>query len=297
MFICKWCTNEYESYTSLAKHTSRTHKIDKETLRIAYFHNGVRPICACGCDQPTKLHAGGFMTYLNGHNSKIANGMTGKTHTDAAKASISTKRKAKFASGELVMWSAGLSVKTDAKIQAMAQKISDNTERAQKISIALTGKIHSEEHRLNNNAAVKKAWADPILRQKQADNRIKYFTSGQCKSVSGLEHKFKQILVDKGVAFQQQFYAKDICAYYDFCIYRPDGSYFLVEIHGDFWHCNPNTKHKFPKYEAQLKNIKNDEKKRLWCILNNIPLVVIWESDIDRALDIIEEELEKVTEK
>ncbi len=288
MFQCKWCKNEYATYVSIAKHTSRTHKIDKETLRIAYFHNGVRPMCACGCGMPTKFHARGFMAYLNGHNAKVANGMSGKTHSTVARTNISVKRKAKFANGELKLWSTGLSIKTDPKIQAMAKKISENTERARKISVAMTGKTHSPEHCAKLKISITKSWADPKLRKQQARNRITFFESGRCKKVSGLEMKFKQLLIDHKITFKQQYYIDEIGAFYDFYIHRSDGSFFVVEIHGDYWHCNPDTKYKIPKYDAQVKNIKNDEKKRLWCELNSIPLVVIWESDIDSAWEKIQ---------
>jgi hypothetical protein len=54
-----------------------------------------------------------------------------------------------------------------------------------------------------------------------------------------------------------------------------------VEVHGDFWHCNPNIpKYSVPKYDAQHNNIINDKKKKQWCIDNNIQLLIFWESDI-----------------
>ena len=81
MFACKWCEKEYDTYTSIGKHCGRTHGIDKRTLRLAYFHNGIPPVCNCGCGEETKLHNSGFMEYVTGHNSRVANPMEGVKHS------------------------------------------------------------------------------------------------------------------------------------------------------------------------------------------------------------------------
>ena len=55
----------------------------------------------------------------------------------------------------------------------------------------------------------------------------------------------------------------------------------MIEVDGDYYHCNPNTIHKIPKYPMQKKNIINDKRKNTWCKNHNIELLRYWEKDIN----------------
>ena len=79
-------------------------KIHSSQTFIAYKLNGAIPECACGCGTPLRWTNKGFQTYIRGHIAKINNPMSGQTHSSEAKQNISQKRKAKFASGEMVVW-------------------------------------------------------------------------------------------------------------------------------------------------------------------------------------------------
>ena len=57
-----------------------------------------------------------------------------------------------------------------------------------------------------------------------------------------------------------------------------------IEVDGDFWHCNPETKHNEPIYECQFKNLEKDKIKDKWCYDNNIKLIRFWENDINNDL-------------
>jgi very-short-patch-repair endonuclease len=54
----------------------------------------------------------------------------------------------------------------------------------------------------------------------------------------------------------------------------------LVEVDGDFWHCNPNTKHAIPECKTQKINILNDQQKNQWAKDNGFKLLRFWETDI-----------------
>ena len=67
----------------------------------------------------------------------------------------------------------------------------------------------------------------------------------------------------------------------------------LIEVDGDFWHCNPNTKHKLPKFKTQKANVINDQRKDNWAKNNGFKLLRFWESDINTNPQQIIESLKK----
>jgi very-short-patch-repair endonuclease len=73
------------------------------------------------------------------------------------------------------------------------------------------------------------------------------------------------------------------------------GKNFLIEVDGDYWHCNPNTKYSTPIYAAQKKNLIQDEIKNNWCLDNKYKLLRFWESDInnntEKIIKFLKEEL------
>lgn len=284
MFKCNWCDSEFETYDAMRRHVGRIHKIHSSEVYVATYLNGTWPTCKCGCgdrvkwrpEMPTK-----FMEYVNGHNSKgSSNPMYGKHHTQEAKDSISTKRKEKFANGEYRVWQNEDTEETRErfrKIGEMSRK-ENNPVRAKKISGKLKGRSKTPEHIAKLKKSITKTWSCPIKREKQSHTRMMRITENGWQITSKLEDKFAEVLDEMGIRYHRQHYVREIKALYDF--YLSDHK-IIVEVHGDYWHCNPNTKFSIPKYETQLKNIKNDEKKKTWCELNNVPLLVIWESDLN----------------
>ena len=170
MLKCLYCSYQHTFYDSIRRHVGRIHKISSPQFYIDYYLNGIPPVCACGCGELVRWRAGKFQKWINGHNAVGSNNpMYGKNHTEAAKASISKVRKQMFADGELHMWSEGKSVETDPTLQQAAKKISENKERAQKISKALSGIPKSESHKRNSRIAIKKAWENPDWRARDEE--------------------------------------------------------------------------------------------------------------------------------
>jgi len=65
--------------------------------------------------------------------------------------------------------------------------------------------------------------------------------------------------------------------------YYIEDSNILVEVDGDFHHCNPNSKHHTPIYPIQIKTVSNDIRKNKIANDNNIKLLRFWESDINNS--------------
>lgn len=97
---------------------------------------------------------------------------------------------------------------------------------------------------------------------------------------SKLEERFAREFLDKiGVKYVYQFEAKSIGRFFDFRI-EPHGP--IIEIQGSYWHGDNRIYEENNLNATQKKNIRVDEYKREWCSRNGIPLIYIWEEDINR---------------
>ena len=114
---------------------------------------------------------------------------------------------------------------------------------------------------------------------------------------SKLEDKFaKEFLNKLGVKYEKQFKAESIGRYYDF--YIPSCNT-LLEIDGDYYHgYNLLYEEKSP---MQKKNARVDKSKDKWAKEHKIPLIRIWEHDINnnpnQTLEMLKSEISKNTEK
>ena len=86
---------------------------------------------------------------------------------------------------------------------------------------------------------------------------------------------FETILASNGIKNKYQHQVGS--AIYDFLLLDYN---VLVEVDGDFHHCNPNSKNKIPIYPIQLKTVANDIRKNRIAEVNNIKLLRFWEKDI-----------------
>ena len=98
--------------------------------------------------------------------------------------------------------------------------------------------------------------------------------------ISKLEDRFAREFLDKaGYNYVRQFEAADIKRFYDFAIKAPNGMIVLVECDGDYYH-SFGLKYE-EKSPMQKKNERVDKVKDNWAHLHGIPLIRIWEHDIN----------------
>ena len=114
---------------------------------------------------------------------------------------------------------------------------------------------------------------------------------------SKLEKRFaKEFLEKLGIKYEEQFEAKDIKRFYDF--YLPEYRV-LIEVDGDFYHSYGKV------YEEmnpmQKRNARVDKIKDNWALEHGIPLIRIWEHDINenpqKVMKILEERFDIALEK
>lgn len=104
---------------------------------------------------------------------------------------------------------------------------------------------------------------------------------------SKLEKTFANILDLLDIKYTTFFYAKEIKAFYDF--YLPESNT-IIEVDGDFWHCNP-IKFPLPKYESQKKNLIRDKEKEQWVKDKGYKLLRFWEDDINNNIKSVKQTL------
>lgn len=114
---------------------------------------------------------------------------------------------------------------------------------------------------------------------------------------SNLEKKFaKEFLEKLNVDYQWQFKAESIGRYFDY--YIPSAN-LLIELDGDFYHgYNILYENMSP---MQKKNNRVDRDKDKWAKEHKIPLIRIWEHEINKepskVMDMLKTEIKKYTEK
>lgn len=277
---CPYCEKEFDNYTSLSRHATRMHKLKAPQVYVDYYHNGEYPTCKCGCGEQVGFQFGsrrgfGFNDFIKGHASRINNNWG---HNETAIVNSANTRRKQFANGEREPWNKGLSLEDDPTNEGLLKLREMNLkescpERAEKISRALKGKKHSLEHRKNNSEAKKRYWTDET-RTLQRKRRIEWLNRKD-KTVSKLEISFQNILRNLNIKYIFQYQYID----YNWDFYLPEYDLF-IEVHGDFYHCNPNKWIDGPKYKTQELTLKNDSRKHKKLSESGKKLLIFWESEI-----------------
>ena len=81
-----------------------------------------------------------------------------------------------------------------------------------------------------------------------------------------------------GYEHTSQWHPPDYTKIYDEFI-PPDT---LIEVNGDYWHCNPKVYPDGPINEMQESNVERDKQKEAWAKDNKYRFFVLWETDINK---------------
>lgn len=286
--ICKECQKEFTDYISLRKHRSMKHKISSEQTYIDYKLNGKIPECKCGCSERTTFLGDnvGFREYKWGHAAKIHNNWGNNPNFKEMKQKSAETQHKLHQEGKLNVWNKGLTI-ADVRVKRNIEKMLLSPTRSKRISEKLKGIPKSEECKRKNRESQIISWANPDKREKQSHNRMLYIKKNGFEIKSKLEDSFIDILNNsfnmvEHENFIRQYYVREIKGLFDFKIL---GQKLLIEIDGDYWHCNPNTKFATPKYAAQKQNLIQDQVKQDWCKVYNFTLLRFWETDIKQNPD------------
>jgi very-short-patch-repair endonuclease len=240
-------------------------------------YNSIHPICGCGCGEKTvyDYSSKDFGKFKRGHQTRVNPNYFGDPKNPKRVEKIISTRKQKFVSGEYDHVKEA--IKKNRKDPGLGEKISKGAKGIPKPKPEGfgVGRKHSKK-----------------TKEKMSDSAIDRILKTDQNHTSKLEKKFSSILDNLNIKYIQWFYAKEIKAFYDF--YIPTKN-IIIEVDGDFWHCNPNSKYILPEYKTQEKNLKRDQQKNQWAQDNGFKLLRFWETDINtnpqQIIEILKREL------
>lgn len=173
----------------------------------------------------------------------------------------------------VVAWNDGLTKETDDRIKKISENrigIEFSDETLNKMSKSAKDRnIHGHTGHKHSDETKK------VLRKKT----IERFKKGLYPQTNSFPHKETRKILndlygsDTG-SFEEEFEYGGFV--FDFKVGK-----FLIEVQGDYFHCNPNTRHAIPKSDMQKNNIKRDERKRKFVEdTGEYEFIEIWEYDI-----------------
>lgn len=290
IFVCNTCQKEFTSILGLVRHSTQKHNIDSKSVYIDVVLNNKVPKCECGCggDAPFISVRKGFYRFIQSHHNRVPGKNNYQKNPETHQKAIETQKK-NWKEGKYKGWWENNDEETRKKIEGIKEKLRNNKERGKKISNSLTGIPKTEESKNNISSTQKLRYRnDPSIVKKLREKRIQWLKRNGKKKKTKLEKKFESILKLIGVKseFQYEFEKK----FFDFYIPQKN---ILIEVDGDFYHCNPNSEHNFPKYQTQILTVNNDEVKNEICKNKNIELLRYWEKDINERPEWVISELKK----
>ena len=126
-----------------------------------------------------------------------------------------------------------------------------------------------------------------VYKSKSIPKRPRHKLPGTSK----LEEKFAQnFLTPLGVKFYYQFKVEEIGRWYDF--YLPDHN-LIIEIDGSYYHADPRVVSEDKLTPMHKRNMRVDEYKNKWALAHGIPILRIWEKDINEHPTQVLETLKK----
>jgi very-short-patch-repair endonuclease len=255
------------------------HKLNRSEYLIQNKYNGIHPLCECGCGTKMTYRAyiRDFPKYIKKHLHVLLKGKSfeeiwGDPNSPKRVEAISQSRKKKFASGEYEHIREA--VRENRKQPTLGSNISQGSQGVPKPKPEGfgIGRKHSD-----------------LTKSKMSDSAVGRVISTDKQHSSRLELTFISILEDLGIEYARFYYAKPIKAFYD--VYIPQFNT-LIEVDGDFWHCNPKI---YPEaiYESQKKNLLRDHEKNTWAVDNGYSIIRFWEYDINHNKEHVIEILKK----
>lgn len=292
MVVCKECGLDFDNLGSLRRHRVQKHKISAEQTYVDYVLGGIKPTCECGCGEHTKFLSieKGFVKFIRGHASRINNNWG--HNPEAIKKSHNTQKQMRK-DGKLSVWNKGLTIE-DERVKNNIIKVMANPNRGKKISKKLIGVEKSDKHKKAIKIAADLRWGKPDEREKQSHRLIeRLIKSNYRNKKTKLEIEFETILKSLGLEENKDYkYQYQIStAIFDFKLLKEN---ILIEVDGDFHHCNPNSKHSIPVYPIQIKTVGNDIRKNRIAIDKNVKLLRFWETDIKTNKQFVIDTLRKV---
>lgn len=167
-----------------------------------------------------------------------------------------------------ISWNKGLTKESNEKLM----KISKNRKGIQFSNETLSKMAKSASDREVHGHTGHKHSDETKARLRELTIR-RHRSGGYPKTKTVPHNKVKQWLIDLKYEFEEEFE-------FDGFVFDFKVANVLIEVQGDFFHCNPKTRHKTPKSDIQKKNVDRDVRKRSAVETSDFVLLELWENDI-----------------
>ena len=288
--ICKICNKEFKSKRAQAVHIARKHKdISSREYTIKYFYNNTIPTCKCGCaGKSTFVSFGKFREFISGHNTRLRE--SAYILPIESKAWWQDIYKKRY--DESGKWS-------NPRNQGLIEKICKNCGNIFHVKVTYksqffcTKECYSQYKSKSISNNTKEGIAFRLGCSKGGTNSHPNWKN------SNLELMFKKYLQKQKLLFKQQKQIKVNDGYISTDFFLPKYN-LIIEIDGDYWHCNPkkfSANYYHSKIKLTAKEIWERDSKRNKNIKQlGYELIRIYESDLDDYISknkLIEEEIMK----
>lgn len=117
---CPDCDFSHADLKRLSIHYRWAHSKKADELAVHLFHGGQRPTCKCGCGEAVRFFGivQGFGEWRRGHISRVQNNWG---HNPTALEKSHSTTRARYRSGDLKIWNAGLTKEAHPSIVAYGQ--------------------------------------------------------------------------------------------------------------------------------------------------------------------------------
>lgn len=120
-------------------------------------------------------------------------------------------------------------------------------------------------------------------------NNNLYKKPGEQNKESFIEKSIRKLLDKYEIEYKKQYQIGDYIV--DFYIERINT---VIEVQGDYWHCNPKVYEQGPKDLKQTTFILKDYNKKCFLLYNNYNLLYLWEHDILNNKEYILNQIKKL---
>jgi G:T-mismatch repair DNA endonuclease (very short patch repair protein) len=167
------------------------------------------------------------------------------------------------------------------------------TERNKKHSIRMTGdknpfygKTHTSDvlYKISNANRVYSSM--PGVKQRQREAAIERLRKNKYKMTKP-ERVMKSVLSELSVQNHYNFIL-DKRYQYDFRIINTN---IIIEVQGDYWHCNPKIYPNGPVSERQKFKIQRDIEKRKYAEECGYAVVYVWEDELKNDIELVKEKV------
>lgn len=275
---CLICNKILKNNLGLGIHLKKSHNETLEKYTLKYIYNDQIPKCKCGCDKNVTWHQNKckYNEYINGHHGWSSWNGSEKHKEHVRKINLnrpieeSRKRGIKSAETKRKQGNLNHTQQTKDKIsKTLKEEYKKGNRKVWQYTNENAKDILNKLHKKRANTISKKL----------KNNEYRKGTFFYTKS----ENKLKYILDKLNIEYIQQYKIKT----HPFDFYLPKKN-LLIEVDGDYWHCNKKTDKRFvdenfihPHKKITTKEVrKKDEENNMLAKENNYKIIRLWDSEI-----------------